>query len=280
MKRFVLASLACWLLSQAACTLPFRFSQDVEHALLPPPPPGKAWRLQPRLSDEFGGGALDRGKWLNYHPYWAGREPSRFDTANVAVGDGLLRLRAVPAVDALEQVGDPEKDVWVLSSAVASTEPLASYGYYEARFKASSLSMTSSFWLQGRYSEIDVVEQVGAPRDHPDHAGLMLMNTHYYKDGWENDVATPRRWRMPYASAEAFHVYGAWWRDEDTVVFYHDGVAVDSVKTGGAFDEPMYLFLDTEVFVWEGLPSVESLNDPGRNAMQVDWVRSWTLEDR
>lgn len=271
---------AAGLLLLAACALPFRFSQDLEHALLPPPPPGKVWRLQPRLSDEFDGEALDRGKWLKYHPYWAGRQPSRFDTVNVTQGDGLLRLRSVPLVDSLAQVGDPEEDVWVLSSAVTSIDPVASYGYYEARFKASRLSMTSSFWLQGRYSEIDVVEQVGAPRAHPNNAELMLMNTHYYKDGWENDEATPRRWRMPYAAADAFHVYGAWWRDEETVIFFHDGVAVDSVKTGGAFDEPMYLFFDTEVFVWEGLPTIESLNDPGRNTMQVDWVRSWTLEDR
>ena len=52
----------------------------------------------------------------------------------------------------------PNKDLWVRAACVSSKLPMASYGYYEARVNASILSMTSSFWLQGGYSEIDVVE--------------------------------------------------------------------------------------------------------------------------
>ena len=47
--------------------------------------------------------------------------------------------------------------------------------------------------------------------------------------------------------------------------------------TGGAFGEPMYLFFDTEVFQWEGLPTIASLHDPSLNTMSVDWVRAWHL---
>jgi hypothetical protein len=121
------------------------------------------WQPIPELSDEFGRKRLDESKWLDYHPYWKGREPSRFDPANVSVSGGVLRLRSVPLVDDLAAVADPEQDVWVGAAYVASTKPVASYGYYEARFKASALSMTLSFWFQGKYSEIDVVEQMGAP---------------------------------------------------------------------------------------------------------------------
>ena len=58
---------------------------------------------------------------------------------------------------------------------------------------------------------------------------------------------------------------------------YHDGQKVAELTPGGPFKESQYLFFDTEVFVWEGLPTIESLNDPSRNTMLVDWVRSWKL---
>ena len=137
--------------------------------------------------------------------------------------------------------------------------------------------MTSSFWFQGRHTEIDVVEQFGLSVKNPEEKMLMLMNTHYFPQGWDTDKATPQRWQMPTASGETFHVYGVWWKDEKTVWMYHDGQKVAALTPGGPFKETQYLFFDTEVFVWEGLPTIESLNDPSRNTMLVDWVRSWKL---
>jgi hypothetical protein len=62
------------------------------------------------------------------------------------------------------------------------------------------------------------------------------------------------------------------------VWFYHDGVKVAEVRTGGAFDEPMFLIFDTEAWVLDaGLPTLESLQNQMLNAMQVDWVASWRL---
>jgi len=37
------------------------------------------------------------------------------------------------------------------------------------------------------------------------------------------------------------------------------------------------MFFDTEVFSWEGFPTLEGLRDPSRNVMYVDWVRGWEL---
>ena len=106
------------------------------------------------------------------------------------------------------------------------------------------------------------------------------MNTHYYPNGWAHDRKTPVNWQMPSGSADEYHVYGMWWRDADTVWMYHDGEKVAEIKFGGPFEEPMYLFFDTEVFVWEGLPTLGSLRDPELNTMQVDWVRAWQLVGR
>ena len=240
-------------------------------------PAGYRWKPVPEVSDEFEGARLDASKWLPYQPYWQGRPPSRFSTNNVLVRDGHLELRSTGLVTNLSQVKDPEKDIWVEAACVASTKPIAGYGYYAARVKASRLPMTSSFWFQGKYSEIDVVEQVGASQKNPGESHQMLMNTHFFQGGWEKDEATPMKWTMPTGAADEFHVYGVWWKDKDTVWFYHDGEKVAEVRTAGEFLEPMYLFFDTEVFTREGLPTVESLNNPDQNTMQVDWVRGWRL---
>ncbi len=91
-----------------------------------------------------------------------GAHPSRFSTNNVTVGHGYLGLSSTPMVTQVESCANPNKDIWIHSACVASRKPIASYGYYAARVKASRLPMTSSFWFQGKYSEIDVVEEVGA----------------------------------------------------------------------------------------------------------------------
>ncbi|MGA2501082.1 MAG: family 16 glycosylhydrolase [Tepidisphaeraceae bacterium] len=242
---------------------------------LPELPAGIRWEKVEALSDEFEGKALDLQKWMPKQPYWKGRAPSEFAPANVSVRDGMLELRSTATVQRMSDVKNPEKDIWVKAACVASSKPIASYGYYETRMRASKLSMTSSFWFQGKYSEIDVVEQVGASLKNPGHGRLMLMNTHFFADGWKKDLATPKQWKMPSGSADDFHVYGVWWKDRETTWFYHDGEKVAELKTGGEFAEPMYMFFDTEVFLWEGLPTLESLGNPEKNAMRVDWVRAW-----
>lgn len=238
--------------------------------------PGQRWEPIATLSDEFNGTALDAARWMPKHAYWTGREPSRFEPANVAVADGMLRLKSTTERTSLVGIADPKKDVWVSAACISSQGRLAGPGFYAARVKASRLAMTSSFWLQGKYSEIDVVEQFGAPTQ-PERAMLMLMNTHYFANGWKNDQITPREWKMPTGSADGFHVYAVWWRDPTTLWFYHDGVKVAEMTPAARFEEPMYLFFDTETFPWQGLPDIASLRDPVRNTMEVDWVRSWRL---
>ena len=244
---------------------------------LPVPPDGYRWEMVRELSDEFNEGKLDSSKWTPDHPYWKGREPSRFKEENVSVSHGNLDLRSTTNVTHLPEVGDPWRDIWVQSACVSSKNPIASYGYYEARIKASQLSMTSSFWFQGKYSEIDVVEQIGAPVLAPQRSRYMMMNTHYFTGNPLQNQATPAKSKMRSGAAEQFHVYGVWWQDKDSVVFYQDGKEVARLRPRGEFAEPMYMFFDTEVFRDAGLPTVESLHDDHKNTMYIDWVRSWKL---
>ncbi len=242
---------------------------------LPEPPEGKKWVKIESVSDEFTGTELDRDKWMPKHPYWSGRN-STHTVSNVSVQDGDLRLKSTLRDGASEVNAGT-----VTAACVASNEADCHYGYYESRIKCSNLSMTSAFWFQGKYSEIDVIENFGAPTS-PGSSGIestMMINTHYFKKGWKNDQDTPEKWLMPAPAASAYIIYGLWWKNENSCSFYHNGVEVASVDFGGPFKEKQYLFFDTEVFTWHGWPTKESLLDPSKNTMLVDWVRGWRLSD-
>jgi hypothetical protein len=240
---------------------------------LPATPAGFHWQKVDALSDEFAGDALDTSKWIPRHPYWGGRN-SRHEEGNVSVADGNLRLKS-----SLREGAREVQSSTVTAACVASATPRCGNGYYEARIKCAALSMTSAFWFQGKYSEIDVIENVGSASN-PKSAWInntLMMNTHYFKGGWKQDRETPVRWKMPGRAADNYYVYGVWWKDTHTVWIYHDGSKVAEIATGGAFDEPQFMFFDTEVFTWHGWPTRESLLDPAKNTMLVDWVRAWQL---
>ena len=254
-------------------TITFVFILVIQSFAEPPAPPaGKMWVQVEKHSDEFNGSSLDGNKWMNYHPYWNGRPPSQYNRENVSVEDGNLLLRSTVAN--ANQQGN-----WVWAACVTSKNRDCNIGYYEARIKASRLSMTSAFWFQGKYTEIDIIENIGASTANSELDWLMRMNTHYYPNGWNNDINTPEKWPMPTKSCAEYHVYGVWWRNENSIWMYHNNEKVVEIKPGGAFDEPQYMFFDTETFEWDGLPTLASLRDSDKNTMYVDWVRAWKLED-
>ena len=242
----------------------------------PEPASDSKWETIPHLSDEFDGETLDRQKWDPQHPFWEGRD-SFFTPGNVSVSDGSLHL-----VSSLKNPKDKVKRKNVTSAIIASKKANCGPGYYEARIKASDLSMTTAFWFQGTYSEIDVIENLGRPSNEDSKwvENTMMMNTHYYPDGWDNDIDTPVKWEMPVKAREDFQVFGVWWREDNSIWFYYNDQKVANVSPGGAFGEGMYMYFDTEVFHWHGWPTKESLLDPERNVVLVDWVRAWKLEKR
>lgn len=241
---------------------------------LPVLPEGHRWQLIETLSDEFAGSSLDESKWIPHHPYWRGRN-SRHEERNVFVAGGMLRLKSTLRDEASEVHAST-----VTAACVTSKQRNCDLGYYEARIKASNLSMTSAFWFQGKYSEIDVIENIGhaSRKESQWIEDTMMINTHFFRGGWKKDVATPKKWKMPAPAAARFHTYGVWWKDASTLWFYHDGIKVAEATAGGPFDEPQYMFFDTEVFTWHGWPTRTSLLDPKKNTMLVDWVRAWRME--
>ena len=136
--------------------------------------------------------------------------------------------------------------------------------------------MTSSFWFQGKYSEIDVEENVGDSTAAP-ISNRLVPNTHYFPNGWATDTVTPLYYTMPTGAADGYATYSVWWKDQNNIEFFYNGVSVGSLTLPYNFSEPMYMFFDTEAMSWAGTPTTASLNDSNKNGMYVQWVRSWRL---
>lgn len=242
----------------------------------PPAPQGYKWSPNSGLSDEFNGPTLDQTKWVAVHPYWKGPSPSKFNPQNVSLSGGDLVLRST-----VNPSAKPGGD-WVWAACVSSRQPVVQFGYYEARVKASKLSMTSSFWMQGRdvaaktAQEIDVIEAVGASKNFPRGGFVVNPTTHHFENQWAVDRTERTRVEMSSPVTE-WHTYGVWWRDPHSILIYLDGALVGELHPKDAVDKPMYLFFDTEVHDAVGLPEAAALRDPSRNAMYVDWVRAYTL---
>ncbi|SIS85326.1 Por secretion system C-terminal sorting domain-containing protein [Zobellia uliginosa] len=257
-------------------------------AQLPSPTNGKKWEKVEQLSDEFNGNSIDTSKWYDYHPFWSGRAPSNFKKGNAFVSDGYLNLRSTLRKEP-SSVQDPFKDIWV-DAAAAVSKTMAQPGYYyEARFKASSLSMTSSFWFRvGKFSEIDVIEHIGNPSKENRQDDLPYqyhVNTHYYgKHAGLQPLGT--EYKMPGRGRDNFYTYGFWWKSPNELLFYFNGEQVMRIIPRVPLDEELRMIFDTEVFPFAtagvaniGLPKPENLRDNSKNTMKVDWVRVYKLVD-
>lgn len=239
-------------------------------AAAPPPlPAGQHWTAVPELTDEFDG-PLDTGKWSQKHPYWTGRGVSEFRPENVSASGGFLRLAA-------SRIDHDGKTIG--AACLSSRNAIAGPGYYEARLKASQISLSSSFWLQNPKIEIDVVEAFGVPMSHPARRFEARATLHAFPNGWNSDIGIGKSAKLK-APVTAWHTYGVWWRDAGSVWVYVDGVKVSEIETPRPFTSPMYVFFDTEHFDAEGTPNSRDLADLRRNTMLVDWVRAYSLQPK
>lgn len=241
----------------------------------PTAPTGKKWQKVNLLSDEFD--SFDNSKWQKGHPYWTGRSPSQFNNDNISVGSGNMRITAT--LKNPDRTGD-----WVWTGCLTSQTKAFKKGMYaEVRMKAADLAIVSSFWMQGSYSEIDVIENWGEVKNSNWYLDYTMMsNTHYFKDGWANDKITPKHFTNPGNSknSENYHVFGVWWKDAWTINFYRDGSYVGTATPGGAFEEDMYMFFDMETFTWgPGVPSNADLGNWTKSTAFYDYVRTYELVD-
>ncbi len=166
--------------------------------MIPTPPSGQRWILNDEYSDEFNGDKLDGDKWLDYHPTWIGRAPGLFESKNVSVADGCLKLGSSKMDTPVSRGRGDNPSVFDIScAAVVSKGETAHYGYYEARVKANKTSLSTTYWLSrgggnhpvagnqpegvpdGTFGqELDICETIG--RTGTSEEGWMPMSSQFY----------------------------------------------------------------------------------------------------
>jgi hypothetical protein len=219
------------------------------------------------FEDRFDGTTLDRSKW---RPNWLGPndatvtkpvnslEQSCYDPAQVSVGGGVLRLRAVARLcRANNGITYP-----YASGLVGTAHDFTfTFGRLEARLwlppGSGRIRNWPAFWANGTgvnpfTGELDVVEGLD---------GRACWHFHS-ASGAPGGCA-------PGASPAGWHTYAAEWRPGEVTYFY-DGVRVGRIATG-ITSSPMYLVLNL------GVSSVVSPPVTLPSEMLVDYVRVTTI---
>ena len=269
----------------------------------PAPPTGKKWKKIESLSDEFNNG-FNTSKWAKNIPSWEGRKPARFETANVSVSGGNLKLVAKTKANPFSG--------WTHEGAAVRSVNKAPYGYYETRMKANKTFMSSTFWLinesnsttstcDRRVTELDVVEVVGIDTRNPNGSfpNTMNSNSHSRQPWCPNPpggqtsncpwpagcnytrVTKGNKAKIGAPSWKDYHTYGVWYRNKDQATFYLDGKDVGTVNLPSDFNLNMFLRFVVETYDWNpAKPGSDGMNRPlSERTTYYDWVRSYELVD-
>ena len=253
------------------------------------------WVLNGEMSDEFEGKKLDRKKWFvegengDYY-IWKGRAPSQFVPHNVRVEDGKLKLRTAwePEYKFMQETytdgamgtakyGEYQEEPMPVTTAAVITKKRFLNGYMEVKSKAGNAAITAAFWGIGFEQELDVYEQMGNPKKGEKITATSSLSTAH---DWSPPAERPTNVfqhveNLPYRVADEFHVYGADW-GEDYLSLYIDGKLVhhftqDEVGLDWVLNNPMEIWLDSEIFFWLGMPHKEELPVD----FEIEYLRVW-----
>lgn len=151
------------------------------------------------------------------------------------------------------------------------------YGYMEIKCKAADASITSSFWGTGRGSELDVFEFVGNPSQ--GHKAHLKKEYKFTMIDWANPGGFKRVWQekheLDWEATRGFHVYGCEW-DERYLKFFADGELVGGVTKAElgekwVLEHPLWVWVDSETFPWDGLPDQHDLPAD----YEIEYIRIW-----
>lgn len=242
------------------------------------------WALNTDISDEFDSAMLDQNKWLIqgtdgvYQSNFIGRAPSQFSTDNARVEGGRLKIQTLwePDFDFSNQLGQGGLVYENITTAAVISKEQFQYGYMEIKAKAADAPISSSFWMTGATSELDVFEHFGQSV-YPGQAHLeteIWSSIHDWNLPEGNNSIWTDRMQLPFRVADDFHVYGVDWSQEG-LKFFVDGLQIREVLAkdvdGWNLDEPLWVWVDSETFPWHGLPVAQDLPVD----YEVEYIRVW-----
>ncbi|WP_271767713.1 carbohydrate-binding protein [Aquimarina algiphila] len=261
----------------------FLFSITLSYAQPPEPKNGYRWVLWDQYSDEFNGTELDRSKWRDSFQGWKGRAPAKFDPSTISVQGGNMQIRN-------KKLATPDGPYTIGGGAVQSLEKTAYFGYYECKFKASRIAMSTTFWMSNpkrniigptklsgdcakdKWSqELDICESIGGSfNGGSKFRTQMNFNTHYryvdcngapekfYSAGNNAVEGNGQQANADLVGSESwedFHTYGCYWRNDKVVDFYVDDNFAGTVNVrrdvvDSPFSKPMGINMVTETYNW------------------------------
>lgn len=260
-----------------------------------PKPSNKKWVLIENMSDEFEGQEINKEKWKTTGQKWIGRAPGLFMPENITVENGSLKITTTKLADSVIKQGK----TFTHGGGHVMSKHGMTYGYYECEMKANKTFMSSTFWLYNekenedgcdrRNTELDIQESVGQITGEDfDDLKKFLNNMNYNTHSRNIEVGCDitkgiigGKALMDGNCYDDFHVFGAWWKSKDEILFYLDGKLVEKVTPAADFNLTMYLRMVVETYNWNPVPL-----DGGMNMSEADrtttynWVRSWKLVDK
>jgi len=280
----------------ASCSTTKKTSTASSLSSFQPPveaPEGYEWVLNEAYSDEFDGTELDATKWHDTYPGWKGRKPGLFVPEAISVANGTLEVKCT----VMDPPRGKDAEWWIACGAIQTKAQEASYGYYEARLKASSLRTSSTFWLMNpreeaqkarKRTELDIQECIGNATRWPGFKHQFRNNTHitYYdlkdQEGEKLNIKKGASTDIGSNVDDGYHRYGCWWENATTMHFYLDGEFVQTIEVSteveeAPFDQLMYVNLVCEIYDWEVLPEIDNLLDDSMNTTYYDYVRAYRL---
>ncbi|WP_442511852.1 family 16 glycosylhydrolase [Novipirellula sp. SH528] len=298
----------CWLLliGMAVYSMnPLMAQSDYDRTpkLLPHTDPENLgqWQLQPEFSDEFNDGSIgkqwhiqgrDDGQGAYYNNN-RGRN-SQFIPAAITESKGRLQIKSswAPDFEFAKGYGNPP----ITTGALISKQFLH-YGYMEIRCRVGKSPMSAAFWAVGtdNRGELDVFEHVGqswdVTKDNADITQTMQMSIHNWDRAINENLSNRRHWTQKHTLGfdvtDTMHVYAADWTEND-IRFYVDGNLIRTLTKseanrvmfnglgGWVIDKPQRVWIDCELFDWEGRISELRPEMFGDEAVfEVDYVRIW-----
>ncbi|MFI3305539.1 MAG: family 16 glycosylhydrolase [Rikenellaceae bacterium] len=239
---------------------------------------------------------------------WRGRAPSQFSGNNYRFEDGVLKLEArwEPDFPFTKEIhkpvfGDPMPYENITTPCLIARRGFK-YGYIEIRSKSADAEITSGFWSMGEGLEFDFFESFGDGRE----AGKEHLDRQLWWSirDWQKLRGQPsytERRDVGFRFADDFHIYGVEW-DSSGVKYYIDGELITAVSAeevtawaranrevdedynGYVATTEIFLWLDMEIFHWNGMPTTsEELTQNGTQAQkdggyidfEVDYIRVW-----
>ena len=148
---------------------------------------------------------------------------------------------------------------------------------WRVKSKVGNAAITGAFWGIGYEQELDVFEQMGNPKKGEKITASSSLATAH---DWSPPAQRPTNVfqhveRLPFRVADDFHIYGADW-GEDYLSLYIDGKLVhhftqDDVGLDWVLNNPMEVWLDSEIFFWLGMPHKEELPVD----FEIEYMRVW-----